>query len=125
MRGMPKKSSKQPPYPNFIREWRKYRGNMTQAQLVQKVEAINPAAIGTTASLSRIESGEQNTTLETITAIANVLGASAGALLERNPLNSSAEVFSLLGIANSVQRQQIEDIVKMVVKPTIKTGSED
>ena len=79
---------------NYIKQWRKMRG-LSQKQVVDRLRELagedHPNAelkIPTTeASLSRIETGQQNFSIATLEALAQVLEVDeAGWLLDRNPL---------------------------------------
>ncbi len=87
---------------NYIREWRKANGDLTQRQVLARLAEMSgeyppddPALrVPTTeASLSRIENGKQNFTIGTLEALAAALGVEeAGWLLSRNPLKEGQVV---------------------------------
>ncbi len=80
----PKKELPQQFKPTFMRDWRKFRDNMTLEELGHR--------IGMTASnLSMLERGERGYTQETIEAIANALNTSVAALLTRAPSREADE----------------------------------
>lgn len=106
---------------NYIREWRKFRENMTQKQLLERLAMLagdylpdDPALrVPTTeASLSRIENGKQNFTMGTLEALAAALDVDEpGWLLDRNPLKE--------GIVVSLDDYRLTDQQKLQAKAVL------
>lgn len=111
---------------NYILQWRKKAG-YTQKEVIDRLRELASGdqsepdlRIPTTeASLSRIENGTQNFAIDTLEALAEVLGADeAGWLLDRNPLKEGEVVDLLLDrpldqeeaeLARQVLRQMFGD----------------
>lgn len=68
---------------HFFREWRKFRA-LTQQQLADRVDLSKP-------QVSRLETGKQNYTQETLEAFADALGVTAAELLSPPPDPSRPE----------------------------------
>ena len=96
----------------YIREWREHRG-LTQEQLAGRLET-------SVASISRIESGTQPYTQDTLEALADALQTDVASLLMRNPKDEEA-IWSLWERAKPGERRMIEDIARTVTK----TGTGD
>ena len=96
----------------FIREWREHRG-LTQEQLADRLET-------SVASISRIETGTQPYTQDTLEALAEALMTDPASLIMRNPGDPDA-IWSLWDKAKSGERKMIVDIARTVTK----TGTGD
>lgn len=95
----------------FIREWREYR-NLSQEALGDR--------IGTSGgSISRIETGAQPYTQDTLEALAEALMTDPASLLMRDPSAQDA-IWSIWDNAKPGERQKIVDIAKTI---TGKTGT--
>ena len=96
----------------YIREWRQHRG-FSQEQLASRLDT-------SVASISRIESGQQPYTQDTLEALAEALQTDVASLLMRNPKDEEA-IWSLWDRAKPGERRMIEDIARTVTK----TGTGD
>jgi transcriptional regulator with XRE-family HTH domain len=95
--------------PNFIREWRKFRG-YTQEQLAEMV-GVNPTMI------SHLETRRHNYTQEMLEAIADALNCLPADLLMRNPQEPEA-IWSLWDRANPGERAAIVSMVDGYLRRT-------
>lgn len=100
--------------PLHLKAWRKHRG-LTQAQLAERL-AVSDATV------SRIESGEQNWDQEFLQAAAEVLRCAPADLLVRDPTQPGA-VWSLWERAAPGQREQIDQMAAVIVRG--RTGTND
>lgn len=91
---------------HFIREWRAHRG-LTMDRLADRLDISK-------ATLSRIESGKQPYTQDTLEALADALSCEPADLIMRDPTASGA-IWSLWEKATVAQRQQIESVVRALV----------
>lgn len=96
----------------FIREWREHRG-LTQEQLANRLDT-------SVASISRIETGTQPYTQDTLEALADALMTDPASLIMRNPADQEA-IWSLWERAKPGERKMIVDIARTVTK----TGTGD
>lgn len=96
----------------FIREWREHRG-LTQEQLADRLDT-------SVASISRIETGTQPYTQDTLEALADALMTDPASLIMRNPSDPDA-IWSLWERAKPGERKMIVDIARTVTK----TGTGD
>lgn len=99
----------------FIREWRNFRDEMSQERLVARLEEMGVDM--SVAQLSRIETGIQPYTQDTLEAIADALRTDPASLLWRNPEDDDA-IWSLWDQAKPGERQQITKVLK-----ALKTGT--
>lgn len=91
----------------FIREWREYR-NLSQEALGER--------LGTSGgSISRIESGAQPYTQDTLEALAEALMTDPASLIMRNP-NDHDAIWSIWEKAKTADRQKIIEIAKTITK---------
>lgn len=114
---MPKRIGFQKPRkrrPTFIKEWREYR-NLTQDQLGERLETSG-------GSISRIESGTQPYTQDTLEALADALQTDAASLLMRNP-NDPDAIWSLWDRAKKMERDVILDMAARIVGSKTSTGN--
>ncbi|OAF05436.1 hypothetical protein AYJ54_00590 [Bradyrhizobium centrolobii] len=95
----------------FFRQWREFRG-LTQEQLAERLET-------SVASISRIESGTQPYTQDTLEALADALSTDPASLLMRDPSNPEA-IWSIWDQAKQGERQLIEELARSVVKTGTK-----
>ena len=103
------KSRQKPALPkNYIREWRKFRANMTLERLAERVGTSH-------ATLSRIERGLQPWNEGLLRAISEALGTDVVNLLIRDPSDPEG-IWSLWDKAEPVQRQQIVETAKIILK---------
>lgn len=91
---------------HFIKEWRQHRG-LTQDQLADRLDVSK-------ASISRLESGRQPYTQDTLEALADALSCEPADLIMRDPTSEGA-IWSLWEQASPGQRQQIESVVRALV----------
>lgn len=111
---MPKRIAYRPKTPRrrtYIRQWREFRG-LTQEQLADRLETSVP-------SISRLESGTQPYTQDTLEALAEALSTDPASLLMRDPSNPEA-IWSLWDRAKQGERQLIEELARSVVKTGTK-----
>lgn len=92
---------------HFIKEWRKHRG-LTMDRLADRLDISK-------ATLSRIESGRQPYTQDTLEALADALSCEPADLIMRDPTAAGA-IWSLWDRATPAQRQQIESVVRALVE---------
>ncbi|KQZ31602.1 hypothetical protein ASD50_15165 [Mesorhizobium sp. Root552] len=92
---------------HFIKEWRHHRG-LTMDRLADRLDISK-------ATLSRIESGKQPYTQDTLEALADALSCEPADLIMRDPTAPGA-IWSLWERANPAQRQQIESVVRALVE---------
>lgn len=92
---------------HFIKEWRAHRG-LTMERLADRLDISK-------ATLSRIESGKQPYTQDTLEALADALSCEPADLIMRNPTAPGA-IWSLWEKATVAQRQQIESVVRALVE---------
>jgi transcriptional regulator with XRE-family HTH domain len=90
----------------YIKAWREYRG-LTQDQLADLLET-------STASVSRIESGQQAYTQDFLEACADALSADPASLLTRAPTDDEA-VWSLWDKAQPFERELIVKIATAIL----------
>lgn len=114
---MPKRighKKKRPRRRTFIREWREFR-ELTQDQLGERLNTSG-------GSISRIESGVQPYTQDTLEALAEALQTDAASLLMRDPSAPDA-IWSIWDQAKTVERDVIVDMARRIVGT--KTGTDD
>ena len=98
----------------FIREWRMFR-ELSQERLVSRLEEIGVEM--SVAQLSRIETGIQPYTQDTLEAIADALRTDPASLLWRNPEDEDA-IWSIWDQAKPGERKQMTKVLK-----AIRTGT--
>lgn len=96
----------------FIRQWREFRELSQDRMVARLAEAGIEMSIAT---LSRIETGIQPYTQDTLEAIAEALRTDAASLLMRDPSDPDA-IWSIWDQAKPGERRMIVDIAKTVVK---------
>jgi transcriptional regulator with XRE-family HTH domain len=92
---------------HFIKEWRAHRG-LTMDRLADRLDISK-------ATLSRLESGRQPYTQDTLEALAEALSCEPADLIMRDPTAPGA-IWSIWDKANPAQRQQIEAIARALVE---------
>lgn len=116
--------------PNYIAHWRRAQ-NMSRSDLAEKlaeyVESHPGEKLPTTeASLSRIETGEQNFKINFLEAVAEILGMErAGDLLDRNPFDGLGEAISIFDKMDDGQRQRAVSILRAVFEIDASQASTD
>lgn len=95
--------------PNYLREWRRFRNNMTQEQLAEKV-GTNPNMIG------YLEAGERGLSAKWLRRLADALETTPGMILEHNPFELDSDLLEIWVKASERERRQISDIAKTLVK---------
>jgi transcriptional regulator with XRE-family HTH domain len=108
---LPRKTERQP---TFIRAWRKYRDDMSQSKLVERLELEAGYSLSV-AQLSRIESGKQAYTQDLLEALAVVLRCSPGDLIMRDPMTPDAP-WSIWDSLGPVQQRQAIEIMETLKK---------
>jgi transcriptional regulator with XRE-family HTH domain len=101
---------KKPLSPNFIREWRKYRNDMTQEVLAERVAEWLGTSF-TPATLSRIENRKSPYNQRQLDALADALNCGPADLIIRNPLDTEAP-WSIWERLNAPQRRQAIRLLK-------------
>jgi transcriptional regulator with XRE-family HTH domain len=109
------RNTKRPRRKIYIREWRKYRDDMSQERLVARL--LEMGVEMSIAQLSRIETGVQPYTQDTLEAIADALRTDPASLLWRNPEDDDA-IWTIWEHAKPAERQQITKVLR-----ALKTGS--
>lgn len=98
----------------YIREWREKRG-LSLRKLAARIESEPGTELISYASLSRIETGDQPYTQETLEAIAAALNVTPGMLLERNP-EMDGHVIDLLAHMDATTRDQAVAILETLAR---------
>ena len=94
--------------PNFLREWRQFRG-MTQQQLAE--------AVGTNANMIQyLENGERGLSAKWLRKLAPALDTTAGMILDHDPNDLDSDVVEIWATASNRVRRQIIDVTKALVK---------
>lgn len=118
----PKRPEFRPP---FIKQWRKYRNEMTQEQLAERVATYlteRGLARGYShASVGRIENGKMPYKQPVLEAMADALGTDAASLLIRDPTDPEG-IWTLWEKALPVERQTITEHAQIVVKRRAERG---
>lgn len=99
--------------PNYLREWRKFRG-MTQQELA--------AAVETNANMIQyLESGERGLSAKWLRRLAPVLDTTSGMILDHNPYDLDSDMIEIWATASNREKRQIADVAKAIVR----TGTDD
>lgn len=99
--------------PNFLREWRVFRG-MTQQQLAD--------AVGTNANMVQyLENGERGLSAKWLRRLAPVLDTTFGMILDHDPHNLDSDIIAIWATASNRVKRQITDVAKAIVR----TGTDD
>lgn len=99
--------------PNHLRAWREYR-KLTQAELAEKV--------GTNQNMiAYLESGDRALSAKWLRRLAPHLKTTPGHLLDHDPSEMSADILDIWSAADGLQRRQIADIARAIVR----TGTDD
>jgi transcriptional regulator with XRE-family HTH domain len=94
--------------PNYLREWRKFRG-MTQQELATAVE--------TNANMIQyLESGERGLSAKWLRRLAPVLDTSSGMILDHNPYDLDSDIIDIWATASNREKRQIADVAKAIVR---------
>lgn len=105
---------KRPTYrPPLIKQWRKYRNDMTQEELAERVSAYLGRSY-THASVGRIENGKMPYTQPVLEAMADALGTDCASLLIRDPTQKEG-IWTLWERALPAERTTIEEHAEFVV----------
>lgn len=99
--------------PTMLRQWRKFR-KLTLEEVAARLEqmGVSPA---THTSMSRIETGQQAYTQDILEALAEIYKTDVANLLIRNPMDPDG-LWSAIDQANSLQRRQIAELAKTVIR---------
>ena len=119
-RYMTRKAKQKPPKykPTYLKAWREFRG-LTQRQLVERLDEIASGAPAdephlrvplTTASISRIENGEQPYTQAAIEAFAAALDTDPASVIGRDP-TKEGKVISMIERLGPMQLEQAERVL--------------
>lgn len=92
---------------NYLAEWRKYRNNMTQPALADRVGM-------SVSNISQLERGLQGYSEDGLEALAEALQCEPWHILNVNPLDEDS-VWSLWERAEPAQRQVILDVARNIV----------
>lgn len=99
--------------PNYLREWRKFRG-MTQQELA--------AAVETNANMIQyLESGERGLSAKWLRRLAPVLDTTSGMILDHNPYDLDSDIIEIWATASNREKRQIADVAKAIMR----TGTDD
>lgn len=99
--------------PNFLREWRIFRG-LTQQQLADAVE--------TGANMIQyLESGERGLSAKWLRRLAPALDTTPGMILDHDPTELSADIVEIWATASIRERRQLADVARAIVR----TGTDD
>jgi transcriptional regulator with XRE-family HTH domain len=108
---------------SFIRHWRLFR-NLKQGEVVERLAQIKEAQgtrekfPATEASLSRVESGDQNFNMALLSALAEVLDVDdPGDLLIVNPFAGTLSVIRALGALSPVQQEAALKVIEAMRTP--------
>lgn len=97
--------------PLKIKEWRKYRADMSQEALADLI-GMSPG------NLSLLERGLINYTQGTLGRLAEALECSTSDLINRDPTAAGDEdLWDLWNKADPAQRQQLVEIARTILKP--------
>lgn len=121
---MERKAEPKPPKhkPTYLKAWRRKRG-YTQAKFIERLNELlgdipddepHLKVPRTTASLSRIENGEQPYNQAAIEAYAAVLDIEPDCLIGRDP-TKEGKVISMIDRATPTQLRQIEAVVEAIM----------
>lgn len=115
--GMPKRKKpepkvqtrfKQPKRRTFLKEWRKYRDNLTQERLAERADVSQ-------GMISQLETGESDYTGELLEKLAYALRCEPADLIMRNPLDTEAP-WSIWERLNADQRKYAIRFLKSMVE---------
>jgi transcriptional regulator with XRE-family HTH domain len=95
--------------PNYLREWRRFRGDMTREKLAEKV-GTNSNMIG------YLESGERGLSAKWLRRLADALDTTPGMILEHNPFELDSDVVDIWVHGDARTRRQIAEIAKTLVR---------
>jgi transcriptional regulator with XRE-family HTH domain len=111
---MAKERSKADRKPTFLKEWRKYRDNMSLDKAIERLEldADFPFSKG---QLSRVERGEQPYSQDLLEALATIYRCESADLLNRDP-NAAEEIWDFYDKMTSTQKAQATEVVKALLK---------
>lgn len=94
--------------PNFLREWRKFRG-LTQAQLAEMVE--------TNANMIQyLESGERGLSAKWLRKLAPALDTTSGMILDHDPNDLDSDIIEIWATASNRERRQLASLARAIVK---------
>lgn len=97
--------------PTFIKQWRKYRDDLSQEALAERLEM-------SAAQLSRIESGKQGYTQDFLEACAHALRTDVPSLLMRDPTKEAPDdpnaIWSIWDSAKPGERRLIVRLAKQI-----------
>lgn len=103
----------------YVKQWRKYRNDMTQEQLAERVStflAERGVKKGYTyASVGRLENGKIGYTQLILEALADALGTDPASLLIRDPTDPTG-IWTIWEKALPAERAEITDHAEIVVK---------
>jgi transcriptional regulator with XRE-family HTH domain len=94
--------------PNFLRQWRAFRG-LTQQQLA--------SGIGTNANMVQyLESGERGLSAKWLRKLAPVLDTTPGMILDHDPHELDSDIIDIWATASTRERRQLADVARAIVK---------
>jgi len=94
--------------PNFLRQWRTFRG-LTQQQLASD--------IGTNANMVQyLESGERGLSAKWLRKLAPVLDTTPGMILDHDPHELDSDIIDIWATASTRERRQLADVARAIVK---------
>lgn len=99
--------------PNYLRQWRKFRGDLTQEELAEKV--------GTNANMiGYLEAGERGLSAKWLRRLADALDTTPGMILDHDPFDLDADIVDIWVKGDERQRRQIAEVAKALVRTGTK-----
>jgi transcriptional regulator with XRE-family HTH domain len=94
--------------PNYLREWRKFRG-LTQAMLAELV--------GTNANMVQyLESGERGLSAKWLRKLAPALDTTSGMILDHDPNDLDSDIIEIWATASNREKRQLASLARVIVK---------
>ena len=94
--------------PNYLREWRVFRG-ISQSALAELV--------GTNANMIQyLETGERGLSAKWLRRLAPALDTTPGMLLDHNPSELDADILEIWGRAGEREKRQISEVARALLK---------
>jgi transcriptional regulator with XRE-family HTH domain len=97
----------------FLREWREHH-NLSLDRAASRFVEFGVASLSG-AQLSRVEKGQSPYTQDFLEVAALVYNTDIASLLMRNPAHPES-IWSIWDQANAVEREQIEDVARALIK---------
>jgi transcriptional regulator with XRE-family HTH domain len=98
--------------PNFLREWRAFRG-LTQQQLAE--------AVGTNSNMIQyLETGGRGLSAKWLRRLAPALDTTPGMILDHDPHELDSDILEIWATASNREKRQIKDVAKALVRDGTK-----